>query len=379
MLVPMRRRTWRVTAAAALVFASLGVASATAVTSGVGRSSEQAVRVAPQPRRATFAFTGDILTHRPVNYAAQQSNGSYDYGPMFERIAPLVGWADVAICHLEVPIAPPGQPVIVGPVIHSAAPSIAPALRNAGYDRCSTASNHAYDRGIAGIDATVAGLTDAGIAQSGMARTPAEAVPQLFDVNGITVAHLSYSYAVGFGASPDEPWRANKIDPDAIVAAARDARLRGADAVIVSLHWGSSAQQAPSSYQRQVAAAVTATGDIDLIVGHHAHVLQPIEQVNGTWVVWGLGNLISNLPVSFWPPSTQDGAIVTAAIVRDGAGQISVEPPLVYPTWCDKDHGYVIRPTSDADDPALSSWVRHQLGVSEARTRSVIGSFFGPD
>ena len=145
------------------------------------------------------------------------------------------------------------------------------------------------------------------------------------------------------------------------------------------MHWGNSAQVAPSSYQRQVASAITAAGDIDLIVGHHAHVLQPIEQVNGTWVVWGLGNLLSDMPSApFWPPSTQDGAVVTVTITRDHDGTVGVERPLVYPTWCDKGNGHVIRPTSEADDPWLPLSTRYALAVSEARTRSVLGAFLAP-
>lgn len=364
----------------AIVVASvaIGVGSGPGFTDGAAGTLRPATRVDPPPSRASFAFTGDILTHRPVNYAARQANGSYDYSAMFSRVAPLLSWADVAVCHLEQPVAPPGAPIIVGPVIHSSAPSIGTALRSAGYERCSTASNHNLDRGIAGIDATVTALTGAGVAQSGMARSPAEASPQLFGVNGIRTAHLSYSYSIGGDLPSGETWRANRIDTTAIRSAARTARGLGAEIVIVSLHWGNSAQATPSAYQRLVADAITAGGEIDLIVGHHAHVLQPIEQVNGTWVIWGLGNLISNMPVSFWPPSTQDGALVTVEFSRNRDGAVVAGRPLVYPTWCDKDHGFVIRPTSDASDPTLSTSVRDQLKVSEQRTRSVLGAFFGP-
>lgn len=382
---PVERRSGAVrrvaTILAVVTAAGLAALGAATSTADGARGTRPAVRLDPPPARATFAFTGDILTHRPVNRAAARADGSYDYHPMFERIAPLLTWADIAICHLEQPVAPPGTPVIVGPAIHSSAASLAPALRSAGYDRCSTASNHSLDRGVAGIDATIEALRSAGLGHSGTARTAAEAVPEVFDVNGIAVAHLSYSYAVGGVRPAGEPWRANVIDPPAIVDAARDARARGADAVIVSLHWGSSARQAPSADQRRIAGAITAPGEIDLVVGHHAHVLQPIEKVDGTWVVWGLGNFVSNMPGvpgSFWPPSTQDGAVVTVELTRAADGRVTVERPIVYPTWCDKDAGYVVRPTSDADVPSTPLAVRSELLVSEARTRDVLGSFFGP-
>ena len=67
----------------------------------------------------------------------------------------------------------------------------------------------------------------------------------------------------------------------------------GARFVIVSLHWGNEGSNDVTSAQRQVAEAVTASGAVDVIVGHHSHVVQPIEQVNGRWVVFGLGNFLT--------------------------------------------------------------------------------------
>ena len=124
--------------------------------------------------RVTMAFTGDVLAHRVINRAALQPDGSYDYTSMLANIAPLVSTADIAVCHLEAPIAPPDQEVMVEPQRISSAASITNALAFAGFDRCSTASNHSVDRGAAGVDATVAAFEAAGMGQSGVARTEAE-------------------------------------------------------------------------------------------------------------------------------------------------------------------------------------------------------------
>ncbi len=118
--------------------------------------------------------------------------------------------------------------------------------------------------------------------------------------------------------------------------------------MIASLHWGTEGEATPTASQREVAEAVTASGEVDLIIGHHAHVLQPIEQINGVWVAFGLGNILSNLPVSDrWPASTQDAAIVEfpITVADDGFGGTVVEvaAPSVRPTWVDKDNGWVIR------------------------------------
>src|SRR5690606_4026793 len=127
--------------------------------------------------------------------------------------------------------------------------------------------------------------------------------------------HLSYSYGFnGFRVPADEPWRANLIDPERIVAEAQREREAGADLVLVSLHFGTEYRTAPSSYQRDVAAAVTAAGAVDLVIGHHAHVVQPVDVVNGTPVVYGLGNLLSNMH----QPERRDGVLVRV--------QFEVEP-----------------------------------------------------
>ena len=328
-----------------------------------------------------MAFTGDIVAHRAVNRYAARPDGSYDYMGMFADIAPFLQSFDLAICHLEQPVSP-DENVIVEPMQLSVAAEIAPAIAAAGYDRCSTASNHSLDRGTAGIDATVNALEAAGVGQSGMARTAGELLPDVLTINGLRLAHLSYTFSFnGLPPVQDEPWRANLIDPERVIADARAERERGAEAVVVSFHWGVERGVQPTTEQRRVAEAVTASGAVDLIVGHHAHVLQPIEQVNGVWVVWGMGNVLSDHPTSStWPAQSQDAAVFTTALHRNDDGTIGVERPTVYPTWCDTDHGYVIRFASAADDPAaaLDEGVRAQLRRSRERTAAVVGDYLAP-
>ncbi|MEQ1703376.1 MAG: CapA family protein, partial [Ilumatobacteraceae bacterium] len=93
-----------------------------------------AERAAPPGTRVTWGFTGDIHTLRTVNASALQRNGTYDYAPKFARVAPLLSWFDVASCHMEAPVAPPGTPILVDAPLLSTAPSLATALAGAGYD-----------------------------------------------------------------------------------------------------------------------------------------------------------------------------------------------------------------------------------------------------
>ncbi len=341
-------------------------------------ADKPADRVEPPLRRATFAFSGDTLPHRPVLDSAQRNGGgAYDFAPMFARIAPIISWADFAICHLETPVAPDGEELSPAPR-YGIPKEIAAGIASAGYDRCSTASNHSLDRGVKGIDATVTALEQAGVSQAGMARTPEESAPRLVDVNGISVAHLSYSWSFnGFTLPPADAFRANLIDPQRIRADALTARGAGAEVVIVSLHWGNEGDLNVTSYQRDVANQVMSSGLVDLIVGHHAHVVQPIEQVAGKWVVFGMGNILSNMPTGAVPgENTQDGIVVTVAIAEQPDGTFFVERPVVYPTWVDRDHGHVIRPVlQDLADPSTPANVIAGLQVSLARTTRVVGDF----
>lgn len=299
---------------------------------------------------------------------------------MWADVRKLISSVDLAVCHLEVPIAPPGQEPSTHP-LYAAPRELVTAIAWAGWDRCSTASNHTLDQGVRGIEATLAAFDEEGLTQAGMARTPEEIEPTVIDVNGVAVTHLSYTFGYNGRQPPiGQEWRSALNDAQRIVDDARTAHELGADVVIVSMHWGTEPLSDITSDQRRLADAITASGLVDLIVGHHSHVVQPIERVNGVWVVFGLGNHISAHPTrEFFPPSSQDGMIVTVDITLDGDGIVTIDPPVVHPTWVDKDRGFVIRDVraelSDDDQTAESRPVYQE---SLQRTADVVGPFLAP-
>jgi poly-gamma-glutamate synthesis protein (capsule biosynthesis protein) len=371
-----------------LVARSFVVAAALAATpSPAGPAGEGVDAPPPVPRVVSMAFAGDALWHSPLwqqaaSYYADAHPGAsgFDFTPMLAPLAPVVGAVDLAVCHLETPIAPDGEAYSTFP-LYGVPAEVVTSIAAAGFDRCSTASNHTVDRGIAGIDRTVNVLEAAGLGQSGMARNPAEIEPHLFEVDGVRISHLSYTFGYnGLALPPGDEWRSALIDPQRIIDDARMARVFGAEIVIVSMHWGVEGRAAPTPFQIDVANRITASGDIDLVVGHHAHVLQPIEQVNGTWVLFGMGNMISNLPTSpRWPAATQDGAIALVDIAVAADGAVTVSPPVIHPTWVDRDHGwtvYLVKPT--LSDTTLDPWLRNRLEASLTRTASVLAGFLAP-
>ena len=131
--------------------------------------------------------SGDVLPHRSVQDRARaygaRSGRSYDFGPMFAAIRPLVSAADLAVCHLEAPLSPTGRHLSGYPRFN-APPQLAAAIRAAGYDACSVASNHAMDQGAQGVAGTLAVLDKAGLRHAGMARSPREARPRILTVRG---------------------------------------------------------------------------------------------------------------------------------------------------------------------------------------------------
>jgi poly-gamma-glutamate synthesis protein (capsule biosynthesis protein) len=283
------------------------------------------------PVRVEVAATGDLLPHAPVYQRAWANGGGrrYDFRPMFRSIAPRLRRADIALCHVETPLVP-GRPS--GYPRFRTPPALAGAIRSAGWDACSTASNHSVDAGMRGVRTTLRALHRAGVRTAGThtrARGPSR--PLILEVRGAKLAFLSYTEHTN-GIRPPRPWSVNLAARDRIVRDARRARRRGARAVIVNLHWGAEYQHAPSPFQRRLARRLLRSGQITAIVGQHAHVVQPIVMRRGRAVVYGEGNLLSNQTAACCPAASQDGLIALLTLRVSGA-RARVERVRYVPTW----------------------------------------------
>lgn len=286
------------------------------------------VPVLPPGTGFTLVATGDVLLHTKLvgqarQDAARTGQGKMDFAPMMSGVRPYLRGADLGVCHLETPLADASGPFHGYPSF-SGPPQVVPALRATGYDVCSTASNHIFDQGAVGVRRTLNALDAGGIAHAGSARTRAESrrITNL-TANGVKVAFLSYTYGFNGGHYPGgDSWRANKIDVKRIVADARRARSGGAQAVVLAMHWGTEYLQEANAQQREAAAEVARSGLVDLIIGHHAHVVQPVQRIGRTWVVYGLGNFIANyLDVN---SANAEGLLVRFTFTRTQDGRIRV-------------------------------------------------------
>lgn len=297
----------------------------------------------PAPRTVTILGSGDVLLHPPLWQQAQRdaaisgAGADYDFDPMFASIADEVGAADIAICQLETPVGAPegpfsGWPRFVVP------PQVLTTLATIGYDSCTTASNHTLDDGPEGVARTLGALDAVGLAHTGSARSAAEAATPLLLTtdDGVVVGQLAYTFGFNGLARPaGQEWLANLLDVDEILGAAADLRASGADIVVLSLHWGIEYDHDASPTQREQAARLLGSGDIDLILGAHAHVVQPAEQIDGRWVFYGMGNQVARHadPVA----ASREGIMPIVTFTETAPDRFRATEMRVVPTWMELD------------------------------------------
>jgi poly-gamma-glutamate synthesis protein (capsule biosynthesis protein) len=148
----------------------------------------------------------------------------------------------------------------------------------------------------------------------------------------------------------------------------------------VSLHFGKTMITAPDDFQRKTTRWLWDNTDVDLIVGCHAHVIQPIDHRRDRYVFYGLGNHLATYPGG--PITTlkaQDGLLALVTIHRAADGKISTDKPSIIPTWVGRGDGsYSIYDARDFDDPTVPTDLQKQLRKSLYRTRAVVGDYLAP-
>jgi poly-gamma-glutamate capsule biosynthesis protein CapA/YwtB (metallophosphatase superfamily) len=343
-----------------------------------------------EPRRTrsfTIAAVGDVLPHPPLIERAaaygSQSGQPYDFRPMFAEVAPIIQAADLAFCNMETPLATDhelvrrylgqrtpagGAPIFIAPR------ELGEAMAEAGFNACSTANNHASDVGVEGLVATLEVLEDVGIAASGTGRTPEEVrEPAWLEINGVTIALLSATYGVNIPLPAGQEWMVEVIDVERILDQARAAREAGAEFVILSLHQGLEYQIPLSDGQRERTGPLLEDGAVDLILGHHAHVVQAIQRLHGRVAVQGLGNILSNQYAGLTGPETQDGVIALLEVSEHAAGTgFHVSDVSYVPTWVDRDRHVIVDVGTALASEELGPGRRGELEGSLARTVDAI-------
>lgn len=335
----------------------------------------------PQPE-ATIVFAGDAMQHQRQLDAAQAASsqrGVYDYTACFADIAPWVSAADYAVVNLETTL---GGRNYTGYPCFTTPDSYATALRDAGFDLFLNANNHTLDRGADGLRRTLTVLDSLGVDHTGTyvnATARNGQVPLVKDINGFRVAFLNYTFSTN-GIPARDGVVVDMIDKQRIAADIAAARQAGAELVTVIPHWGTEYRLLPDSWQRSMADWLL-TQDVDLIIGGHPHVIQPMKVVTDPetgrrrLLVYSLGNFISGMRTT----DTRGGAMLSVTLTRDAEGKarfdcaqyrlVYVVPP------SQKTDNYTVRfIDSDADITRLPAGVQ---GTARAFTTNALRTFNG--
>jgi poly-gamma-glutamate synthesis protein (capsule biosynthesis protein) len=325
---------------------------------------------------------GDIMMPLSIQKAAMNRENGYDL--VFEKIKTELAGADITIANLETPVD--HESPVSGYPRFNAHPPLLAAMKKAGVTIVSVANNHAMDRGVEGLKRTLDNIERAGLLSIGAGRTRGESSEIRFvNIRGLNAAFLAYTYDTNEGlprkktGAPGITILRSWSDQDLSLAAAtvRQARV-GADLVVVSIHWGEEYATEPSAWQRRVAAELVEAG-ADIILGHHPHVLQPIESIpaldgRAGLVAFSLGNFVStqNAGISYANSNhhkalTGDGIILTMTVVKE-SGRARVSRAEFLPIWTLRDtvdRKVLYRPVSLSREIALREAQRNTAGEDD--------------
>lgn len=263
----------------------------------------------------TLLFVGDAMMHQTQINSTQRGN-TFDLEGYYTHIRSEIEAADVAVVNLEAPLG--GEPYSGYPVF-SSPDEFAVSLQKAGFDLFLFANNHCLDKGTKGMVRTHAVLDSLGIRHIGTYLDKEDrkrSYPFLLRKKGFRIIMLNYTYGTnGFTVAP--PRIVNYIDKEIMEADIKEAKLFCPDFIIANIHWGEEYVQKPSDRQRELAEWLFAQG-VDIVMGSHPHVVQPMEirkdsaGVNRNLVVYSLGNFVSNMSIRH----TRGGAMVKLQLCR---------------------------------------------------------------
>jgi len=238
-------------------------------------------------RTVTLVAVGDVLLARGV--AKQIDKHGADW--LFDDTRDVLKGADLAFCNLECPLSTRGVPG-KRRFLFRADPKHAAALLSNGFDVVSLANNHTLDYGRDAMLDTIEAVRKAGITPVGAGANKAEASRiQVVTRHGLRVGFVAYVDLPSYGVVtlPDKPGVAG-VDSGSLPAEIRAAKKK-CDALVVSFHWGVEYMKRPTERQKKLARLCIDNG-ADLVLGHHPHVLQPVETYKGRPIAYSMGGFV---------------------------------------------------------------------------------------
>ena len=291
----------------------------------------------------TLAAIGDIMCHNTQYIDAyNESNNTYDFSYVFNDISLYTKTADICIGNLETTFA--GEEVGYSSYPTFNTPdSLAYELKDIGLDVLSTAGNHALDKGFDGLSRTIDTLNAADISHLGTYKNEEDQNKTLIKyVKGIKIAFVNYAYGTnGIPLPSDKPFCVNLIDENLMKTQIDNAKKENPDIIVACMHWGNEYKTKQNSTQEDLANFLFQNG-VDIILGTHPHVLEPMEKRTVTledgstkdgFVIYSLGNFISDQNAE----NTRSSIILNLDITKHVDGKITIDKYEYIPIYMYKD------------------------------------------
>ncbi|HEY4553031.1 MAG TPA: CapA family protein [Bacillaceae bacterium] len=308
---------------------------------------------------AIIGGIGDILIHDWVYEDAKKANG-YHFDDMFAPVRQILQKPDFLIANQESPPAGAELGISSYPLFNSPH-EIVDALMNAGVDMVTTANNHTLDKGEKGVKSAIGYYEKKGLPYTGSYKSfDDQSDLRIMTVNGIRIAVLAYaSHTNGIPIPKGKEYLVNMLDSRKVLNDMKAAK-RDADMIVLSLHWGDEYQRTPNETQKTLARQFI-NGGADIILGHHPHVLQPMEEIkrqdgSSGVVYYSLGNFLSG---QLWDYKDVGGMaeIKVRKEFQGGRSNISVVEASFHPTFTSsvRFRDYKVYPLAEASEKGLTT------------------------
>ena len=335
---------------------------------------------------ASIGAVGDVLMHMGVVNSGLQDDGSYNYDSIFHLLRSHIEAFDYAAANMEGTLCGTDNGYDYGGYPSFNCPdAIAEGLKTAGFDMLLTANNHTYDTRHTGFMRTQQVISDYGLAYTGTVTDTADDNFIVQEINGVKVGMICYTYNTA--QSDDGTVSLNYIPltkADSLLINSFSYsdlsgfynRLQGqldameqagAEATVLFIHWGDEYHLQPNSSQKKIAQTLCDMG-IDVIIGGHPHVVQPVELLESTTdpehktvCIYSLGNAVSNQRLgnisSIDTAHTEDGVLFGVTFAKYSDGTVILQSVDLTPIWVNlyKENGsrvYAILPL----DTEISDW-----------------------
>lgn len=367
-------------------------------------SSDTESTVSSEPIKESFAKVvsiGDIMAHSPqIKGAYNPTTKGYDFSAFFKEISPYFKDADLAVGNLEVTFGGEESGEYRGYPTFNTPDSLADYIKDAGINLLLTANNHSYDTGLFGLKRTARVLKNKGISFIGTRESEEDSLYTVKEINGIKIGMADYTYETG-GSNPDRKYLNGILlskDADPLISSFDYKKIEefyseaktviahmkeaGAEFIVFYIHWGNEYQTSPNTAQKSIAQRLSNLG-VDIIIGSHPHVIQPVELIhsedgeNTTVCLYSSGNAVSNQRQEVLSVCktghTEDGTIFSYTLRKYG-DEVTLHSVDIIPTWVNRYNGnngflYTIYPLEE------KNWGSTKYGLNTTAANKALKSY----